>query len=188
MYKHVFLTGTPGIGKTTLIKKTLEALTSLGFSFDGFYTEEIRDGGRRVGFDIVTLSGKRGILARISSSFPSEKHEFRVGQYVVDINSFEQLALPALNHIASENHKTVCVIDEIGKMELFSQSFVYVVQKALDSAGALVFGTIPIAKGKPLHFIEEIRNRRDVKVFNITKENRDVILQDIVAAIQDCNK
>ncbi len=36
----------------------------------GFYTEEVKEGGQRTGFDIVTLDGdkaKRGILARKNS-------------------------------------------------------------------------------------------------------------------------
>ncbi|KAM4694896.1 cancer-related nucleoside-triphosphatase [Discoglossus pictus] len=190
MYKHVFLTGPPGVGKTTLIQKASDILKSSGASIDGFYTEEVRQGGRRIGFDIVTLSGKRGTLSRIGSDVPAGRREYRVGQYVVDLPSFEQLSLPVLNNVAGGNAapKTIYVIDEIGKMELFSQSFIQGVRKTLIRADAIVFGTIPVPKGKPLPLVEEIRNRQDVKVFNITKENRDGILQEIVNTLQDCNK
>ncbi|XP_053315615.1 cancer-related nucleoside-triphosphatase [Spea bombifrons] len=190
MYKHVFLTGPPGIGKTTLIKKASEMLRSSGVSIDGFYTEEVRQGGRRIGFDIVTLSGKRGTLSRTQSDGRTDRREYRVGQYVVDLVSFEQLALPVLSSTVKENgkEKMICVVDEIGKMELFSESFIRTVRKTLDCAGALVFGTIPVPKAKPLPLVDEIRKRQDVKVFHITKENRDVILEEIVAAIYDCRK
>ncbi|KAM8954119.1 cancer-related nucleoside-triphosphatase isoform 4-T4 [Pelodytes ibericus] len=185
MYKHVFITGPPGVGKTTLIQKASEILKSAGISIDGFYTEEVRQEGRRIGFDIVTLSGNRGTLSRIGSDSHTNRREYRVGQYVVDIVSFEHLALPALSKV---RHKTVCIIDEIGKMELFSESFIHAVRKTLDCPGALIFGTIPVAKGKPLTLVEEIRNRQDVKIFNITKENRNVVLQELVTTIQDCRK
>ncbi|KAM8954117.1 cancer-related nucleoside-triphosphatase isoform 2-T2 [Pelodytes ibericus] len=190
MYKHVFITGPPGVGKTTLIQKASEILKSAGISIDGFYTEEVRQEGRRIGFDIVTLSGNRGTLSRIGSDSHTNRREYRVGQYVVDIVSFEHLALPALSKVVKENdtHKTVCIIDEIGKMELFSESFIHAVRKTLDCPGALIFGTIPVAKGKPLTLVEEIRNRQDVKIFNITKENRNVVLQELVTTIQDCRK
>ncbi|XP_059929194.1 cancer-related nucleoside-triphosphatase isoform X2 [Gadus macrocephalus] len=66
MFKHVFLTGPPGVGKTTLVRKASEALASSGAAVGGFYTEEVREGGRRVGFDVVvTTTGERGCLSRI---------------------------------------------------------------------------------------------------------------------------
>ncbi|KAM8814508.1 cancer-related nucleoside-triphosphatase isoform 1-T1 [Rhynchonycteris naso] len=97
MARHVFLTGPPGIGKTTLIQKASEVLKSSGVPVDGFYTEEVRQGGKRIGFDVVTLSGLRGPLSRIGSGSPSGKQECQVGQYMVDLAAFEHLALPVLN-------------------------------------------------------------------------------------------
>ncbi|XP_043932919.1 cancer-related nucleoside-triphosphatase isoform X2 [Protopterus annectens] len=170
MYKHVFLTGPPGVGKTTLIQKAIETLKASGISAEGFYTEEFRQGGRRIGFDVVTLSGKQGPLSRVGSGTEAgaQRRECRVGQYVVDVESFERLALPVLKSASSGGgtEKMVCVIDEIGKMEMFSQAFIRTVRQMLDAACTTVLGTIPIPKGKPLGLVEEIRSRRDVKVFN----------------------
>lgn len=60
------------------------------------------------------------------------------------------------------------VIDEIGKMELFSQSFIRAVRQTLESSSCSILGTIPIPKGKPLALVEEVRSRRDVKVFIVS--------------------
>ncbi|XP_032646633.1 cancer-related nucleoside-triphosphatase [Chelonoidis abingdonii] len=190
MAKHVFLTGPPGIGKTTLIQKATEALKSSGVPIDGFYTEEVREGGRRIGFDVVTLSGRRGTLSRLGFDSSTARREYRVGQYVVDLVSFEHLVLPVLRNVdlGSDTGKKVHVIDEVGKMELFSQSFIQAVRQTLTASGTTILGTIPIPKGKPLGLVEEIRSRKDVKVFNVTKENRDNILQDIVTTVQNCRK
>ncbi|NXY82806.1 NTPCR triphosphatase, partial [Alcedo cyanopectus] len=157
-----------GVGKTTLIQKVAQALKSSGTPMDGFYTEEVREGGRRTGFDVVTLSGKRGPLSRVSSD--SSRHDHRVGQYVVDLVSFEQLVLPVLRNVnhGSGAEKKVCVLDEIGKMELFSQAFIQAVQQTLAGPGTLVVGTIPVPKGKPLPLVEEIRSRKDVQVFHVS--------------------
>ncbi|KAL7987562.1 hypothetical protein Chor_006481 [Crotalus horridus] len=215
-----------GIGKTTLVRKAAEILKSSGIPIDGFYTEEVREGSRRTGFDVVTLNGRRGILSRVGSGHSAARHEYRVGQYVVDLASFEQLALPLLRNVrvddpmfcpaaltenflfcpaaselepkdqeASDNTdfdssamKKVCIIDEIGKMELFSQTFIQAVQQILNGSRTVILGTIPVPKGKPLRLVEEIRNRKEVKLFSITRENRDAILQEVVTAVESCLK
>uniref|UniRef100_G1L7L4 Nucleoside-triphosphatase, cancer-related n=1 Tax=Ailuropoda melanoleuca TaxID=9646 RepID=G1L7L4_AILME len=176
MARHVFLTGPPGVGKTTLIQKASEVLKSSGVPVDGFYTEEVRQGGRRIGFDVVTLSGMRGVLSRIGSEPPPGKRECRVGQYVVDLTSFEHLALPVLKDAGSSSGpgQRVCVIDEIGKMELFSQPFIQAVRQTLSAPGTVVLGTIPIPKGKPLALVEEIRRRNDVQLFSVSLKTLDI--------------
>uniref|UniRef100_A0A8D0G7M7 NTPCR triphosphatase n=1 Tax=Sphenodon punctatus TaxID=8508 RepID=A0A8D0G7M7_SPHPU len=165
-YTHCFVKAPSG----TLRKALTEVLKSSGVPIDGFYTEEVREGGRRIGFDVVTLSGRRGPLSRVGSGSSTARPEYRVGQYIVDLASFEQLALPVLRNadLGSETRKKVCVIDEIGKMELFSQSFIRVVRQTLTGSGTVILGTIPVPKGKPLGLVEEIRSRKDVKVFNVS--------------------
>lgn len=69
---------------------------------------------------------------------------------------------------ADGGSRKVFVIDEIGKMELFSQPFVRSVRQTLDSSSCAILGTIPIPKGKPLGLVEEVRSRRDVKVFTVS--------------------
>lgn len=157
---------------------------------EGFYTEEVRDGGRRVGFDVVTVAGERGRLSRIrDTSGPSHgRREYTVGQYVVDLPSFENLALPLFRNVAAADggSRKVFVIDEIGKMELFSQSFIRAVRQTLDGSPFTILGTVPVPKGKPLGLVEEVRNRTDVKVFTVSKENRNALLQEILEAVQTC--
>ncbi|XP_008320551.1 cancer-related nucleoside-triphosphatase isoform X1 [Cynoglossus semilaevis] len=181
-----------GVGKTTLVQKACEALLSSGVGVEGFYTEEVRERGRRTGFDVVTMTGERGHLSRIrdvTSASPGRR-EYTVGQYVVDLPAFEALVLPLFRNVglADGGNKKVFVIDEIGKMELFSQSFIRAVRQILDSSSCTVLGTIPIPKGKPLGLVEEVRSSRDVRVFAVTKENRNALLQDIVGAVQECLK
>ncbi|HCG98499.1 MAG TPA: hypothetical protein DE036_01420, partial [Actinobacteria bacterium] len=59
--KNIFITGKPGTGKTTLI---IDLIKELGLDAGGFYTREVREAGKRVGFDIHTLDDKTGALAR----------------------------------------------------------------------------------------------------------------------------
>ncbi|KAI4458097.1 cancer-related nucleoside-triphosphatase [Holotrichia oblita] len=93
--KHITLTGLPGVGKTTLIKKLHRQLTENNIETNGFYTEEIRnETGNRVGFDVITLDGKHGTLARTLNETPPQQTKYKVGQYVVFPTEFENLVLP----------------------------------------------------------------------------------------------
>lgn len=55
-----------------MIQKASEVLKSSGVPVDGFYTEEVRQGGRRIGFDVVTLSGMRGVCLELGQSLRLE--------------------------------------------------------------------------------------------------------------------
>ncbi|CAH0551754.1 unnamed protein product [Brassicogethes aeneus] len=98
--KCILLQGAPGIGKTTLIKKVVENINKSGITADGFFTEEVKVGRGRIGFDIVTLKNERGILARKGSPNNSAIKLPQVGQYTVYLNDFEKLALPVFNNVS----------------------------------------------------------------------------------------
>jgi len=168
--KNFLITGLPGVGKTTLVKKLFEELKHLHPA--GFYTEEIREEGQRKGFELISLNGKRGLL-----SHKDIKSPYRVGQYKVDIESFENL----LNEIPFFSPSThLIVIDEIGKMECLSNPFKNLLKRILDSE-KLVIATIAL-KGSGL--IAEIKERDDIKLFEMTRHNRDSLLLEILGHLQ----
>lgn len=180
--RHVLITGQPGVGKTTLVKKVCDKLEEGNLECQGFYTEEKREDGQRIGFDVVTFDGNRGPLARVvDRDNPAAGRSYMVGRYNVRLQSFEQVALPALA-IKPEEYTRVIVIDEIGKMELFSRSFTQTVKDILKHPKTTVLATIPV-KANP--FVEEIRNRDDVEIFTVTKENRSKLLHSVVDAVKD---
>ena len=171
--KNLLITGFPGVGKTTLIERLSEALTYLHPV--GFYTEEIREGGERKGFELVNLEGKRGVLSHVDIKSP-----YRVGRYKVDISGFEDF----LDGISFSNPFTrLIIIDEIGKMECLSDRFKKLLREALGS-GKWVIATIAL-KGSGL--ITEVKQRQDVKLFEITKGNRDSLLSEILREINSKN-
>ncbi len=171
--KNLLITGLPGVGKTTLIKRLYEPLKDLRPV--GFYTGEIREGGERKGFELISLEGKRGLLSHKHIESP-----YKVGRYRVDIRSFEEF----LDGISFFDHSAgLIVIDEIGKMECLSNRFKKLLREVLAS-GKWVIATIAL-KGSGL--IAEVKQRDDVKLFEITKKNRDLLFSDILREITDGN-
>lgn len=168
---NILITGIPGVGKTTLVKKLLTHFKHL--NADGFYTEEVREGGIRKGFELVDLRGERSVLSHVRIKGPC-----RVGKYGVDVVGFDEF-LASADFLDSQTD--LVVIDEIGKMECFSDKFVSLMQKLLDS-DTLVIATIAQKGGG---FIAEIKERADIQMFVLTMENRDGLAIDILSEIPD---
>lgn len=168
---NILITGSPGVGKTTLIRRVLEEMSG---EVGGFYTEEIREKGIRKGFKVTNFDGQEGVLAHVDIESP-----FRVGKYGVDIEVFEWLGVSAVERAVREE-KTV-VIDEIGKMELHSARFRSAVLSALDG-GSLVLATIGRISDP---FVEEIKRRKDVHLLVVTPGNRDALVSEVAKLVKD---
>jgi len=164
--KNILITGLPGVGKTTLFIKLAEALKAL--SPVGFYTAEIRERGERMGFELVSLDGRKGLLSHVEI-----RGAHRVGKYGVDLKGFEDL-LDCIPFLAPASR--LVMIDEIGKMECFSDKFTHLVGNILDSNRQLI-ATIAL-KGNG--FIAALKKRPDAWLIEITKKNRDSLLADIL--------
>ncbi|MCX7975324.1 MAG: NTPase [Candidatus Aminicenantes bacterium] len=167
---HLLITGRPRTGKTTLIAELIKHWPD---KCGGFITEEIRERGDRLGFRLRTLEGRVAILASVNLSSP-----YRVSRYGVDIESLERIGVEAI--LKAINSKEIIVIDEIGKMELYSEKFKQAVLRALDSTKR-VLGVIHLAK---LPFLERIRSRPDVMIFEVNGENNEEIKNKLISIIE----
>lgn len=172
MKKNIFLTGAPSSGKTTVIKKVIE---NLKFPSNGFYTEEERIAGKRVGFFMKTLDGKKGYLAH-----QDIKSNFHIRRYGVSIDNIETIAAPSIFPI----NNNIIILDEIGKMECFSEVFKKAVMNALDSPN-IVLGTITFGGDE---FIQGIKNRKDIEILEVTPDNRDTLPSLILRKIAELKR
>ena len=117
-----------------------------------------------MGFSINTLDRKEGVLAH-----ERIKSRWRVGKYGVNLSDIEKIAVPSMMPATSDQ---LVVIDEIGKMECFSELFKKTLEGVLDS-DLPVIGSIAM-KGD--RFIQKIKERSDVLLVTVTPQNRDELV------------
>lgn len=164
----LLLTGTPGVGKTTVLRKVAAAVSDRHLA--GFYTEEMRSrDGERSGFQIIGFDGRSGVMAQAGFHGPH-----RVGKYSVDVAVIDDLA-PSFLALAPSID--VYLVDEIGKMECLSEKFVAAMREVLDSGKPVVATVALHGEG----FIAEIKQRPEVKIWQVTRGNRDALPGDVLA-------
>jgi nucleoside-triphosphatase len=163
---RVLIEARPGAGKTTALSRLAERLSNDSVAPSGFLTREMRSKGRRVGFEIETFSGQRGLLAHVDIKGPP-----RVGRYGVNLVEFERLALPALEAPG----KGVVLIDELGKMELASERFREAVH-ALFESPVPIAATVHTARHP---FTDALKRRPDVSTIRLSAANRDRVPSEV---------
>lgn len=168
--KNIFVTGRPGVGKTTAILKAIELLD---FEVNGFTTSEIREGGTRAGFRIKDLTGGEAVLAHVDV-----RGRHRVGKYGVNAHAVETVAIPALKKALER--RTPAIVDEVGKMELSVPLFVETLMEVINSE-VPILGTMH--KGADATS-DAIRAREDSLVIEITHANRNDLAQRLAELLR----
>jgi nucleoside-triphosphatase len=166
--KNILITGPPRCGKSTLIEKVVHGTKR---PMTGFFTRELKERGKRVGFSINRLDGKTGILAHQDIKGP-----FSVGKYGVNLDHIDRVAVPSM---VPAHPDEVVVIDEIGKMECLSERFRQVLVETLNSENP-VLASIAL-KGGP--FIQSIKRRKDLVLLPISEKNRDAMVAYVLTRI-----
>lgn len=164
MPNNFFITGSPGSGKTTVIKKTSALLEEKGLDPGGIYCPDIRSDGRRKGFKIIDImTGKSRILAHSELDKGPSVSKYRVN--VSDVDEISEEAIPMALREAD-----FVIIDEIAPMEVYSKTFRKYAKEAFDSKKPLL-GVIH--KRSESGYIGKIKERKDTQIFEINKKNRD---------------
>lgn len=168
---RVLVEGPPRVGKTTVVRRTVNVLRALGMQLTGFTTVELRRADHRIGFAVEDLDGSRAVIARVSDDGPAH-----VGRYAVDVAAFEAIALPALNACS---HATAVVIDEVGKMQLASAAFRSAVGEVF-AADTAVLATVQSAAHP---FTDALKQRPDIEHIMVTHSNRDTLADQLAGRL-----
>jgi nucleoside-triphosphatase THEP1 len=167
MRNKILLTGLPRSGKTTLLRKLLEPVTHK----TGFVTDEILAGGERVGFKMVDSRGSETVLADVS-----RETAFKVSRYYVDPPALDA----AIEPLFVFGNEDLLYIDEIGEMELFSAKFKALVERYVDSGNPFIAA---ISRVYSDEFTKSLFDRTDVRILEVTPENRDALEAEARAAL-----
>jgi nucleoside-triphosphatase len=168
MGRTLLLTGRPGVGKTTVIKRVAKVL---GDRAGGFYTEEIRGPGGRKGFRLVTLDGQDVVMAHVDLK---GKGRPRVSRYGVDVKAIERVGVTVLRQAMRECR--IVIVDEIGKMELFCGPFKDAVLQTVGGP-CVVIATV---MAKPNPWVDALKVQPGVEVWEVTLQNRDGMVEKVV--------
>jgi len=173
MGKSLLLTGHPGVGKTTIIRKVIEAL---GDRAGGFYTEEITGPGGRHGIKLITLYGEQTTIAHKDLKAPRYP---RVGRYGVDTAALDKVGVKALKRAIGRNR--IVIVDEIGLMELYSRKFLDVLMGGFMGEAHIV-GTI-MAKHHPE--ADVYRYLSQIEIWEIDHRNRDAMHKRVLKWVNE---
>jgi nucleoside-triphosphatase len=168
---RVALTGRPGVGKTTLIERVIDRL---GVPVGGMITKEIRTCGHRVGFSVIDLeTGEEGILAHIHH--PGGP---KMGRYRVNLRDLEEIGLRAVDRALTAGH--LLVIDEVAPMEMTSERFVPLIERALASRQPLLVSTHAHLQHDIAH-----RVRRELNLVRVRQGSRDALVETVSRLLID---
>lgn len=127
----IFISGFPGCGKTTLMMLLLEELKKQRKKVAGILTREIRTKKGREGFFIEDITTEKKLI--IAST--KLKEGPKVSKYHVNVD-----AIDLITKLAEKNFENaeIILIDEIGKMELYSAAFHEMIKKVLNSSKIVI--------------------------------------------------
>jgi len=175
MNTKILITGPPRCGKSTLIVKLIEYFSKRQFTIHGFLTPEVREGSNRIGFDIEDIKTKeREKLAR-KGNYSTKYH---LGSYCIFIENIEKI-ISKYEDIRFQEGDLI-IIDEIGKMELFSKRFHNFITKIFASNISII-ATIGLTIRHPIK--DHLLNIPDINLFNLDRKNFEKTYQNIILMI-----
>ena len=173
---HVFLTGPVQIGKSTLIAAALDALQPERLG--GFRTVSAKpeaDGSRPV---YLHPAAAQDLLCGAQNRVGIRRPELGIASFP---DAFETAGMDALK--GAEDCDLV-LMDEIGRMERHADTYSARIRTLLDGC-VPILGVVQKKADTPL--AAAIRSHPNVRLIEVSEENRDVLLPEILSALRLLN-
>ncbi len=168
------ITGPPRCGKTTLVSQIANIFQEMDKKVLGFITKEVRSGQSRIGFKALDLNSENECwLARKTT----KRTKYMVGNYNVFINEFNSFLNKIIEVISFNKSIDLIIIDEIGKMELFSKKFESLISEIFNS-NLPILATIGQRLKHPFKNI--LLQMSDVKLYELNRKNFDIVKSNLV--------
>jgi len=173
----ILVTGPSGIGKTSILRRTVKELKNRKYTVGGMFCRDVREGGIRVGFEIKDIStGQRGWLAHVNQPTGPT-----IGKYHVNLTDLDVISAGSI--LDALKNLDILAVDEIGPMELLSPAFSSALTKAVEGSKPLI-GTIHYRLSNSL--VNKIKAREDTELLTVTYENRESLHTLIANKISEC--
>ena len=170
----ILITGPPRCGKTTLVSQISIQLKKMNIKIFGFITTEVKKGQKRIGFRAIDINSKYECWL---SRKTNKKTQYMVGSYNVFIGEFEQFLEKSFENFSIDNSNNLIIIDEIGKMELYSKKFISLISEIFKSNNSIL-ATIGQKLRHPVK--EMLLQMKNIKIYNLNRNNFNDIKSDLI--------
>lgn len=165
---HIFLQGPRGIGKSTVIRNTLDILTAdAPLALGGFFTWN-------GGMDDPHIYMRPAAIGREREIYRIASYDAEKGGMACDLSVFEKAGVSILGESAGA---ALIIMDELGFLEAGAPEFRRAVLKIIGGS-APVLGVLRIG-GIPWH--DDIKNDPGVLLAGVTEENRGALPRKLAA-------
>jgi len=172
---NIFLTGSIGIGKSTIIRKVINQLSLhvCGFSVD----REGKKNNWNAFYLVEASSFNNGDRSKKSKYNRFAFRNDYSKNWEINIQVFNEIGVKLLTNI---DNADIVIMDELGRFELTAYRFQQKVYEVLNSDKP-VLGVI---KDESNPFLDDIRNRKDVQIFRVTLGNREEVYKEVLSLIK----
>jgi nucleoside-triphosphatase len=167
---NLFLTGPVGAGKSTLLGRLLRRLN---WRIGGFRTRPAFDGAGMCGYCIEPFGAAHGAPSSLIARRTDRGFEALT-------SAFDGLGASLLRK-ALEDRFDAVVMDEIGFFEERAMAFHDAVMACLDSP----LPVLGVLKRSGASLPRKIRGRQDVRVVEVTSDNRDGLLPELLRLVSE---
>ena len=168
------LSGPVHSGKTTLLKRAVREFKDQGVKIDGFLSEAVFSGKKRIGYDLLDLREDRSNpLLRIAG----EEEWQRIGSYFFISSGIEK----AEKIILRSGEAQICVVDEVGPLELEGRGFWPALERVLlpPSTNFLI-----VVRETILENFMDILGKTDARVFAMKEGNiYSRLIQEVIRTV-----